>query len=98
MSHSANPEFDYATDYPEWWAWWVKTQALTHAKYFEILLRHCTREGKNPIYICRYEDLVTDSKKELEGIMRFLLDIDDLSGTNCERRIEQLSKMGSEAS
>jgi len=25
MSHSANPEFDYATDYPEWWAWWVKT-------------------------------------------------------------------------
>ena len=98
MSHSANPEFDYATDYPEWWAWWVKTQAVTHAKYFEILLRHCTQEGKNPIYICRYEDLVTDSKKELDGIMKFLLDVDDLSGTNCERRIDQLSKMGTEAS
>ena len=98
MSHSANPEFDYATDYPEWWAWWVKTQAITHAKYFEILLRHCTKEGKNPIYICRYEDLVSDSKKELDGIMKFLLDVDDLSGTNCERRIDQLSKLGGEAS
>ena len=30
--------------------------------------------------------------------MKFLLDVDDLSGTNCERRIEEISKMGREAS
>ena len=30
MSHTANPEFDYPTDYPDWWNWWVRTQAITH--------------------------------------------------------------------
>ena len=91
MSHTANPEFNYPTDYPEWWDWWVKTQAKTHARYFETLIRHCTKEGKNPIYFCRYEDLVKDKQTELTGIMKFLLDVDDLTGTNCERRIEQIS-------
>lgn len=98
MSHSASPEYDYSTEYPEWWAWWVKTQAATHARYFEVMLRHCNQEGKNPIYICRYEDLVNDSKTELIEIMKFLLDLDDLTGTNCERRINEISKMGKEAS
>ena len=32
------------------------------------------------------------------GIMKFLLDVDDLSGTNCERRINEISKMGKDAS
>ena len=27
-------------------------------------------------------------------MMKFLLDLDDLTGTNMERRIEQLTKMG----
>ena len=30
--------------------------------------------------------------------MKFLLDVDDLAGTNCERRIEQISQMGTSAS
>lgn len=29
--------------------------------------------------------------------MKFLLDTDDLRGTNCERRIEQIMGMGKEA-
>lgn len=91
MSHTATPEFDYAKDFPEWWSWWVKSQAEAHAKYFEVMLRHCTKEARNPIYIVRYEDLVNDSKTELTGIMKFLLDVDDLTGTNCERRIEQIA-------
>jgi len=27
MSHSAQPEFDYHKDFPEWWDWWVKYNA-----------------------------------------------------------------------
>jgi hypothetical protein len=46
------------------------------------MLRHCNDEGRNPIYIVRYEDLVTNPGPELEGIMKFLLDLDDLKGTN----------------
>jgi len=51
------------------------------------MIRHCTTEGKNPIYICRFEDLVKNSAEELEGVMKFLLDVDTLEGTNCARRL-----------
>jgi hypothetical protein len=43
--------------YPEWWAWWVQYEAEQQSKYFEALIRNCTQEGKNPLYIVRYEDL-----------------------------------------
>jgi len=57
-------------------------------KFFEILIRHCTSENKQPLYIVRYEDLVTDPKDTLMGLMSFLLEKKDLSGTNVERRID----------
>jgi hypothetical protein len=46
------------------------------------MLRHCNKENRNPIYIVRYEDLVSNPAAELQGIMKYLLDLDDLSGTN----------------
>ena len=58
------------------------------------MLKHCTKDGKNPIYIVRYEDLCLNPVEELTGMMKFLLDLDDLTGTNMERRIQQLEKMG----
>jgi len=87
MSHSADPEFSYATDFPEWWDWWVKDTAEQHAKFFKILIDACTTGGKNPVYITRFEDLLSDKQNELTGVMKFLLGLDDLTGTNAERRI-----------
>lgn len=46
----------------------------------------------------RYEDLVTSPREELEGIYKFLLEIDDLSGTNAARRLDQIMAMGDKAS
>jgi hypothetical protein len=89
LSHTAVPEFDYATDYPEWWDWWIKECADTHAKYFNTMIDHCVKENKNPIYIVRYEDLMSNREAELTGVMKFLLEMDDLSGTNVERRIKE---------
>ena len=57
-------------------------------KYFEVLLRHCYEENKQPLYIVRYEDLVTSPKDTLMGLMSYLLEVEDLSGTNVERRID----------
>lgn len=98
MSHSAVPEFNYAKDYQEWWNWWLRTQIDNHVKYFETMLRHCLKENKNPIYIVRYEDLVKDQTGEMNGLMKFLLDTDDLTGTNAERRLQQMKEMGGKAS
>ena len=66
-------------------------------KFFEILLRHCNEENKQPLYIVRYEDLVTAPKDTLMGLMSFLLEKEDLSGSNVERRIDEVVSQGSSA-
>ena len=91
LSHTAQPEYEYHTDFPEWWDWWVKKQSADMKRYFDTLLRHCRDEGKNPIYIVRFEDLLKDKQGELEGVMKYLLDMDSLEGTNAQRRIEQIT-------
>jgi len=62
------------------------------------MIRHCTEEGKNPIYIVRYEDLVSNAKEEMVGVMKYLLNVEDLTGTNCMRRLEEMEAMGAKAS
>lgn len=57
MSHSASVDFKFHEDYAEWWTWWVKFLCDKQTAYFDTLLRHCTEDAKNPIYIVRYEDL-----------------------------------------
>ena len=51
----------------------------------------------NPIYIVRYEDLVNQPKETYEGIFKYLLEIDDIEGTNAQRRIEQVVAQGRSA-
>ena len=49
------------------------------------------------MYIVRYEDLVTHPKDTLMGLMSFLLEVKDLTGTNMERRIDQVVSKGKAA-
>ena len=65
--------------------------------FFDILLADCMTHGKNPLYIVRYEDLVLRPKETLMGLFAFLLGVRDLSGTNTERRIDQVLAMGRKA-
>jgi len=61
------------------------------------MLKHCNEDNENPIFVVRYEDLVANPRQELEGIYKYLLDLDDLKGTNAERRLDQIMAMGSGA-
>lgn len=88
MSHSAQPEYSYPNDFPEWWDWWIKDCSHDHAKYFKTLFKNCVEEKQNPIYIVRFEDLLNNKKGEFEGLARFLLDMESLEGTNAQRRID----------
>ena len=45
----------------------------------------------------RYEDLVNDTKNTYEGIFKYLLEIEDIDGTNVQRRIEEVVKAGRSA-
>ena len=66
-------------------------------KFFEVLLRHCNEEDKQPLYIVRYEDLVTSPKETLMGLMSYLLEVEDLSGSMAEKRIDEVVAAGSSA-
>ena len=68
-------------------------------RFFDILLAdYCVTEDKNPLlYIVRYEDLVLKPKETLMGLFGFLLGVRDLTGTNTERRIDQVLAMGRKA-
>lgn len=94
VSHGNKTEFEFDRDYPEWWDWFVKRQSDQQRRFFETLIRHCTTEDRQPIYIVRYEDLVTDPKETLMGLMSYLLEVPDLTGTNTERRIDEVVAKG----
>lgn len=52
----------------------------------------------NPIHIIRYEDLVLTPKDAYSGLFQFMLGIQNIDGTNVERRIDEVVAMGSKAS
>jgi len=57
-------------------------QTLTDAKFREV-----------PMLFLRFEDLVKNPEPELYKLMRFMLGMHDLTGTNAERRIKEVLSM-----
>jgi len=41
--------------------------------------------------------MVNDAKNTYEGIFKFLLEIEDIEGTNAQRRVEEIVKAGRSA-
>jgi hypothetical protein len=82
INHSIKPKYDFDTDYPEWWDFYVHWSVDTMTYYFDKLIEDCVKNKKNPIYFCRYEDLVVDLVGPSKGVLEFLLDVEDLEGTN----------------
>ena len=94
MSHGNKLDFELHSEYPEYWDWWVKYWTENMRQFYSIMTEQCRRK-KHPLYIVRYEDLVLEPKETLMGLFSFLLEERDLSGTNAERRIEQVLSKGS---
>ncbi len=76
--------------------------------FWNSLLNHLTKQSNwyltlwhflelNPLYIIRYEDMINDAKNTYEGIFKFLLEIDNIEGTNAQRRVEEVVKAGRSA-
>ena len=93
-SHSAQVDYDYLQDYPEWWHNWVKNTVRKMKWFFDTIIQEFVNDKKNPIYIVRYEDLVHNERDTLMGLFSFILGQKDLTGTNVERRINKVAGMG----
>ena len=60
LSHSGMPEYQYEKDFPEWWDWWLETKTQAMYDYFNVMVDvHCKQKKLSPIYIVRYEDLLS---------------------------------------
>jgi hypothetical protein len=86
-SHSATMPFEYHEESPSQWDETVKELSHVHAQYFDITINDTLKNKKNPIYFMRFEDLLKDKRGEIENVFKFILDLDDLEGTNALRRI-----------
>ena len=96
-SHGNKTDFELHSEYPEFWTWFVKKQTRQMKRFWTTLLKECHEDKKNPLYIVRYEDLVLKPKEAYRGLFSFILEEKDLTGTNAERRIDQMVAMGAKA-
>lgn len=86
-SHSVSLPYDVPTRDPKWFEDMIEGISKTHKAYFDILFRDVIDAKSNPLYIVRYEDLVSEKEDALKGLFCFLLDLPTLEGTNAERMI-----------
>ena len=98
MSHSALPPFEIEKQDPKWWDEVLTWGFKFHSDFFKILVGDTVEKKKSTIFFTRFEDLLSQPEKELTGLFKYLLDLEDLSGTNIERRIKLAISMGAKAS
>lgn len=60
MTHTVRPPYNYDTDFPDWWDFWVKLVTEKHRLYYDTLIQDANVDHKVPLYFIRYEDLVHD--------------------------------------
>lgn len=65
--------------------------------YWYHTLMHDAKMKSLPVLFVRFEDLVTDPEPELANIMKFLLNVTDITGTNAERRVKEVIAKGKDA-
>lgn len=66
-------------------------------KWFDKLFKDCIEDNLNPVYFCRYEDLIVNTEATTRGVLEFLLDLDDLKGTNAEMRLKEFVAKGNKS-
>ena len=95
-NHAQKCDFDIEKTYPNYWDWHVKHVTDNYKKFHDQILTDC-KKREVPMLFLRFEDMLMDPEPELYNIMRFLLGVNDLTGTNAERRIKEVIAMGHSA-
>ena len=88
-NHSTKCDYDIEKVYPNYWNEWVEDITEIYGKWFDVYLRDM-KKREVPILFVRFEDLLMDPEPELRNIMRFILGMKDITGTNAERRIKEV--------
>ena len=89
MNHSTKAPYRVDKDYPQLFDWWVKNQVPKMVKHYGQYMQEA-RQRKMPYHFVRFEDLVADPRPHYEDIMKYLLQLESLEGTNAMRRIQEV--------
>ena len=92
QSHSLTPQGEYHIDYPEFWDSWVKQLVANMKSNHEEVLKSMAQQI--PTYFMRFEDLRCNPVPSLTGLFKFLLNVESLEGTVCEKRIQEVTASG----
>jgi len=95
-NHAYKAPFNYDEKFPNWWDWWVKDCINLMRDWFKGTMEDA-KMRKVPTLWIRFEDLVADPKPQLENIMKFMVGIKDIAGTNAERRVQEVIAKGKNA-
>ena len=83
-------------DYPKFFDWYISEVGDEYRRFYDYHL-DLAKQRRIPILFLRFEDMLMDPEPQLRNIMRFLLGIDDLNGTNAERRVKEVINLGHQA-
>ena len=86
LNHSGKVPFDFVSEYPNYFEWWVK-HCSSKIKLWMAATMNEARLKRIPVLFLRFEDLVMNPAPELYNMMKFMIGESDLTGTNAERRI-----------
>ena len=95
-NHVQKAPFEYHERHPQWWDWWVRLCTARMTTWYKTLLND-SKMKRLPVLFTRFEDLVTNPETELTNIMKFLLNVTDITGTNAERRVKEVIAKGRDA-
>jgi hypothetical protein len=81
-SHSATFPFENHEEAPDQWDKYLRGMSQMHKQYWDVVLNRDLKNNKCPTYFMRFEDLLANKREQIEELFKFILDLDDLEGTN----------------
>ena len=84
--HGVEAPVDYSQNCPVWWDNSIKRITSQFADWHKIIMNDA-KTFRIPVLYIKHEDLAIDPEPVLNQIMRFMLNINKLDGTNAEKRI-----------
>lgn len=88
-NHVTKLPFDCSREYPGFFQWWVNDIVPKMRQQYMTYIEEA-RSKKCPILFVRFEDLILNTKPQLENVARFIFKMADVAGTNVQRRIDQI--------
>jgi len=87
-SHFKQVDHDFAKENPKFWQLFIEQQVKWQKDFYDYVFE-IQKTQNVPILFLKFEELKDEPKKTLTDTFKFMLGVDDLSGTVVERRIDE---------